>query len=415
MNRNIALLWLANTTSLFGTSIYTLALTLLSLEYTQSALGAGAVLFASVIPYLFIGMIGGAVSDRLNRQKLMVFCDLARGVITLWIPIAHQLGVLNVAQIVIVSFLITSFRAFFHPANQASVPLLVNDKNELNKVNAYMGSTENLSLMLGPSLGGVLLLFHFDVANLLYIDSLSYMLSALFIYFIQYPAFAHTKLTWNNMWKKDNILYDAWLGLTFICKGNRTIFIMMIAFALQLLVGVGVLQLGIPKLLQFIGAGGEQNLGFVMSAVACSAMVSSLALAQLTIKQHVKWVFMGYVIRCVAYIMLAYANQMTMIVIAACILGLGSTISGTNMTTVLQVQSPTNMLGKVMAVRSSIGNVADAFAYLVIGGLLSVFSFATSLFIVAVYSFITAIGLYLVWFKTNHIQQQTVNTTVNLP
>lgn len=414
MNRNIVLLWLANTTSIFGTSIYTLALTLLSLEYTHNALGAGAVLFASVIPYLFIGIIGGAVSDRVNRKYLMIFCDIARGIITLWIPIAHSLEILNISQIVVVSFLITSLRAFFHPANQASIPELANDKNELNKVNAYIGSTENLSLMLGPSLGGLLLLFHFDATQLLYVDSLTYFISAILIVCIKYPSMQYSKLNWSLLFSKSNVLYDSWSIFGFMFKGNRTIFIMMLAFALQLLVGVGILQLGIPELLQFIGVGGEQNLGFVMSAIAFSAMLSSLALANFKLKQPIKWVFFGYTIRCAAYVILAYANNMEMVLIAACVLGLGSTVSGTTMTTVLQLQSPSRMLGKVMAVRSSIGNVADAFAYLFIGGLLSIFSLAVSLIIAAIYSFLSAILLYLWWKRSCDTNNNMINTTANI-
>ncbi|MEW4370219.1 MFS transporter [Paenibacillus kandeliae] len=414
MNRNIVLLWLANTTSIFGTSIYTLALTLLSLEYTHNALGAGAVLFASVIPYLFIGIIGGAVSDRVNRKHVMIVCDVARGVITLWIPIAHSLGILNISQIVVVSFLITSLRAFFHPANQASIPELANDKNELNKVNAYIGSTENLSLMLGPSLGGLLLLFHFDATQLLYVDSLTYFISAILIVCIKYPAMQYSKLNWGLLFSKSNVLYDSWSIFGFMFKGNRTIFIMMLAFALQLLVGVGILQLGIPELLQFIGVGGEQNLGFVMSAIAFSAMISSLALANFKLKQPIKWVFFGYTIRCAAYVILAYANNIEMVLIAACVLGLGSTVSGTTMTTVLQLQSPSSMLGKVMAVRSSIGNVADAFAYLFIGGLLSIFSLAVSLIIAAIYSFLSAILLYIWWKRSCDTNNPVINTTANI-
>ncbi len=414
MNRNIVLLWLANTTSIFGTSIYTLALTLLSLEYTNNALGAGAVLFASVIPYLFIGIIGGAVSDRINRKHLMIFCDIARGIITLWIPIAHSLGILNISQIIIVSFLITSLRAFFHPANQASIPDLASDKNQLNKVNAYIGSTENLSLMLGPSLGGLLLFFHFDATELLYVDSLTYFISAALILFIKYPPMQYGKLNWNLLFSKNNVLYDSWRIFGFMFKGNRTIFIMMLAFALQLLVGVGVLQLGIPELLHIIGVDGEQNLGFVMSAIACSAMISSLILANFKLKQPIKWVFFGYTIRCAAYVILAYASNMGMVLIAACVLGIGSTVSGTTMTTVLQLQSPSQMLGKVMAVRSSIGNVADAFAYLFIGGLLSIFSLTISLMISAVYSFLAAVLMYAWWKRTYDTSNRTVNTTANI-
>lgn len=119
MNKNIKLLWVADAISIFGSTIYTLALTLLSIEYTDTIFGAGLILFSSLIPYFIIGIFGGMVSDRVNRKKLMIICDIARGILTLSIPISQSLEILTVEQIVIVSFLNTCFRAFFHPASQA--------------------------------------------------------------------------------------------------------------------------------------------------------------------------------------------------------------------------------------------------------------------------------------------------------
>lgn len=232
MNKNIVYLWLADSTSIFGSAIYVLALTLLSFEFTNSALGAGAVLFTSVIPYFFLGIIGGVVSDRVNRKTLMLVCDILRGLLTLSIPIAYVYDVLTVQQLVITSVLITCLRAFFFPANQASVPILVDKKEDLNKVNSYMGSTQNLSIMLGPSLGGVLLLFDLNVSQLLYIDALSFFISAIFILFIKFP-----KVETLPGEKKPSILSDAFQGLKFMSVENKGISIMMMAFAAQLLVG----------------------------------------------------------------------------------------------------------------------------------------------------------------------------------
>lgn len=128
MNKNIKLLWTANTISIFGSSIYTLALTLLSLEYSDSTLGAGAILFTAIIPYFFLGIVAGSIVDRVNRKRLMLTCDIVRGLLTLSIPIAYKLDVLSLQQIMVVSFFMTCMRAFFFPANQASVPMLNSDK-----------------------------------------------------------------------------------------------------------------------------------------------------------------------------------------------------------------------------------------------------------------------------------------------
>ncbi|MET3698414.1 MFS transporter [Bacillus oleivorans] len=395
MNRNIKLLWAADATSIFGTAIYTLALTLLSFEYTDSVFGAGAILFTSIIPYFFIGIFAGVISDRVDRKKLMILSDILRGILSISIPIAYDLNILTIQQIVIVSFLITTLRAFFHPANQASVPLLVDDMKDLNKVNSYIGSTQNLGMMLGPTLGGILLIFNFNVSQLLYIDSLTYFLSALFIYFIKFPE------TKNDSGShKTSILTDAWNGIKFISIENKPIAIIMIAFATQLLVGVGVTQLGIPKILSAIDISSDSMFGYVLSVIALASTIASFWLASRKVKRPVIWIFTGYGIRGIAFFLLGIASGIESIIIAAVIIGFGSTISGTTMTTLLQVMTPNNMLGKVMAVRSSIGNIADAFAFLIVGGILSASSLFVAFTIIAIYVFATTGLLSYFWYRS---------------
>lgn len=395
MNRNLRLVWAADATSIFGTAIYTLVLTLLSFEYTDSVFGAGAILFTSIIPYFFIGIFAGVISDRVDRKKLMIFCDIGRGILSVSIPIAYDLNVLTIHQIVIVSLLITSLRAFFHPASQASVPLLVDDMKDLNKVNSYIGSTQNLGMMLGPTLGGILLLFDFNVSQLLYIDSATYFLSALLIFFIRFP-----KAEQDILGEKIAILKDAWNGIKFISFHNKAIAIIMIAFATQLLVGVGVTQLGIPKVLSSIDMSSDSMFGYVLSTIALSSAVSSFWLATRKVKRPVIWIFVGYGVRGIAFFLLGFMNGIEGILIAAIIIGFGSTISGTTMTTLLQVRTPNKMLGKVMAVRSSIGNIADAFAYLIVGSILSVSSLFVSFTIIAFYVFATIGLLSYFWYRT---------------
>lgn len=394
MNKNIVYLWLADSTSIFGSAIYALALTLLSLEFTNSVLGAGAVLFTSVIPYFFLGIIGGVVSDRVDRKKLMLVCDVLRGVLTLSIPIAYVYDILTVQQLVITSVLITCLRAFFFPANQASVPILVDNKEDLNKVNSYIGSTQNLSIMLGPSLGGILLLFDLNVSQLLYIDALSYFISAFFILLIKFPKVEATQKE-----TKPSILKDALQGLKFMSVENKGISIMMMAFAAQLLVGAGVTQLGIPKILESFNMHGEKMFGFVLSTIAFSGFISSLWLAKRKVNKPVVWIFTGYGIRGLAFLLLGLSKGMIGIVIASIIIGFANTISGTILTTVLQLKSPNNMLGKIMAVRSSIGNVADAFAYIIIGGVLSIASIPVTFTVITIYVLLTTALFSYMWFK----------------
>lgn len=80
MNKNLAYLWIADTSSIFGAALYSLVLTLLALDFSSSIFGAGLVLFVSTIPYFFLGVLGGVFADKYNKKKLMIICDIGRAI-----------------------------------------------------------------------------------------------------------------------------------------------------------------------------------------------------------------------------------------------------------------------------------------------------------------------------------------------
>ncbi|MFJ5965986.1 MFS transporter [Bacillus sp. NPDC093026] len=143
MNRNSKLLWSADFTSVFGSSLYSLALTLLAFEVTDNVFSSGIVLFLTTIPYFVFGFISGSIIDKVDKKKIMLFCDFIRAILVLSIPLLDVLDYLNYGYIILVGILMTVFRTLFFPANQASVKLLVTNDKELNTVNSYAMTQEN--------------------------------------------------------------------------------------------------------------------------------------------------------------------------------------------------------------------------------------------------------------------------------
>lgn len=248
-------------------------------------------------------------------------------------------------------------------------------------------------MMLGPSLGGIMLLFNLNVSQLLYIDSASYFISAICIYFIKFPK---KKVKHDQ---KASLIKDTLNGLKFMSIGDKKIGIMLTAFASQLLIGAGVIQFGIPKVLELNAMSTDRMFGFTMSVIAFSASISSIWLSKRNVKRPAIWIFTGYGLRGLAFFLLGFAQGITAILIAALIIGFAATISGTTLTTLLQSNTPSYMLGKVMAVRSSIGNISDAFAYLIVGSILSLTSLTVSFIIFTVYVLFTTSLFSYLWIR----------------
>ncbi len=71
-----------------------------------------------------------------------------------------------VLPIAVLAILATCGSAFFYPAMGAYVPNLVTDERQLGPANSAWSSLDNLSFILGPAIGGLLLAFGFMHAGL---------------------------------------------------------------------------------------------------------------------------------------------------------------------------------------------------------------------------------------------------------
>jgi MFS family permease len=173
-------LWTAETISHFGSSITGIALPFVAI----TLLGAGplevAVLnLADFLPFLLIGLLAGALVDRLPRRAVLIGGDLGRAALILTIPIAYLAGLLTLTQLIIVGFAIGVLTVFFDVAYQAYLPSLIGRK-DLVEGNSKLEFSRSAAGLLGPGLGGLLVeVLRAPVAMIL--DAASFLVSALFL------------------------------------------------------------------------------------------------------------------------------------------------------------------------------------------------------------------------------------------
>jgi MFS family permease len=125
--------WTGQTISTLGSSFTSFALPLLIYNLTGSSLNLALTVVATVLPYLFFGLVIGAWVDRVNRKQLMILTDLARALVIASIPLAALAGFLSVwwiyaGQRTIASWLLNrksrrplARRATYHCASSANV------------------------------------------------------------------------------------------------------------------------------------------------------------------------------------------------------------------------------------------------------------------------------------------------------
>ncbi len=180
-HRGFLHLWGAQATSAFGTRIGREAIQLGAVML----LGATPLDFAwlnvaASLPYLLFGLFAGILIDRVRRRPLLIATDLARAALLLSIPLAAWIGQFSLAQLLVVTFLVTSCSVLFDSAHQAYVPTLIG-KDQLLDANAKQESTAAASEIVGPPVGGILVqALGAPIAILC--DAVSYVVSALLLW-----------------------------------------------------------------------------------------------------------------------------------------------------------------------------------------------------------------------------------------
>ena len=187
-NRAFALLWSSQTLSDLGGAIAQLAVPLLVLEATGSAVQAGVVGTAAQVTRLATRLPSGVLADRVNRRRLMLSCDAVRlgafVVLTAAIAAGHAGLSLIIAVAVVDAACCALFNTTEHAALRSIVPAAqLPDAVARNEARTY-GTT-----LAGPPLGGLL----FDGAAALPFlgNALSSLASLVGVALIREPLQAH--------------------------------------------------------------------------------------------------------------------------------------------------------------------------------------------------------------------------------
>jgi MFS transporter, DHA3 family, tetracycline resistance protein len=155
-NREFTLLWGGQTVSQFGDGIVSVALPLLVLETTGSAVDLGLVVAARLVPTVAFLLLGGAVTDRVSRRLAMLVSDASRAIITAILGALALSAVLNFSELVVGALLFGTFDALFYPSSSALYPELI-DAELLIQANSLRQSSGTMSAALvGPVVGGVI-------------------------------------------------------------------------------------------------------------------------------------------------------------------------------------------------------------------------------------------------------------------
>jgi MFS family permease len=166
----------ARLVSLTGAVVTAVALPVLVYRMSGSPFLTAAVTALEALPYLLVGLLAGALTDRWDRKRVMVSADAVNAALIGSVPVAAWLDLLTVLHVLAVAFAAQAVFTFFDGANFGALPVLVG-RDRVPAANAVVWSAASTIEVVAPPLAatGIAVV---GPANLLVVDALSFVASA---------------------------------------------------------------------------------------------------------------------------------------------------------------------------------------------------------------------------------------------
>ncbi|WP_375200480.1 MFS transporter [Bacillus sp. RS11] len=376
-NRNVLLYLLGAGTSSLGNVISGLAFLFLAYQMTESNIYTTGVAISQVVPYLLFGLIGGVIADWLDKKRILLIIDLLRVPLTLSLVLFHQFELLNYWHLIVVSFLIQCLGCFFNPAHRAILPIITKEE-ERSSVNSLLDTVTRGITVLGPivSIG---LMNTINVIHFFTFDALTYLISAILIYKIQFTEKNITSESSNQ--RKISDIFISIRDFSIWVKKQTTIRTLFIVTVIIVFFNTWVWQVGLLLQLKETTPNGEELYSLLLGWYGAAVIAVNLLIPLIWKKLSVKIYLFGSLIWGIGILLLGFAYTIPLYFIGILVAAIGLPISGLSRVYLLQKYLPKEKLGRGFSFNAFLLYLSNAIS-LGVFGFISSFMSTRILFII---------------------------------
>ncbi|CAN7168218.1 MFS transporter [Caballeronia sp. LjRoot29] len=338
-HRPFALFWSARVMSSVAFQMMSVAIGWQIYSITHSAFALGLVGLSQFLPMFLLTLVVGHVADRYDRRTIAFVCQAIQGVAALTLCIATWRGVTSQELIYVIAAIAGSARAFESPSMAALLPNLI-PRSQLQYATAWSTSANQTAQILGPAMGGLLYglgaLTVYGAVAVAFIGAAAVLSSIK----IEQVVRMRTPLTFESLFS----------GIAFIRRKPVILGALSLDLFAVLLGGATAL---LPVFAHDILHAGPWALGVLRAAPAVGALTGSIYLAHFPLRQRAGTALFGGVIAFgIATIVFGLSRNLYVSLIALAALGASDVISVVVRMSLVQLQTPDDMRGRVGAINS---------------------------------------------------------------
>ncbi|WP_328847621.1 MFS transporter [Streptomyces sp. NBC_00258] len=338
--------------SLTGDVATTTALTVYVYDETKSSLAISGLFVARVLPRLF-GPLAGAISDRLDLRKLMVYCDIASCVVFLLIARLDPSYTMLLAMVLLAEVAAT----IASPAAETVVARTVPAESR-GRANGVMMAVLTVSFAGGAAIGG-LSAGAWDYRVALYVNSASFVVSAVLIAGVRRmppdesrhgstPSMASSLRSGLRLLRVDReimLVSVCTIGVAFAAAVDRPALVVLAE--------------------RDLGSAGI-GYGLALGGVSVGALLATLLVGRIRYLDASAGVFTaGLLLQALGHLFMGFSPVVLILVCAAAIAGFGNgmeAISGMTMLQQTKTHGSVGMLMGVVVSGSYVGNAVGSVA-----------------------------------------------------
>ena len=239
---------------------------------TRSPFLLGLVGFFDTVPRLFFGVIGGALADRIDRRRLMMWTQTMAMIQAFVYWIAVYFDFIRFWHVLLLCLFLGAVNSVNQIARQSLINTMVPKEDLLNAI-ALQSSAMNGAKIIGPSLGGIFIAL-VGIAGCFFINAVSFIaiIASLFL-----MTFAPTdkKVEKAGMWT------EIQQGFRYVKASHGMLAIFFLSYVVALM-GAPYARF-LPAVATNILHVGPAGYGFLMGAPGVGAASAALFLAYLDI------------------------------------------------------------------------------------------------------------------------------------
>jgi len=333
------LFWLARVCSTLAFQMQGVAVGWQIYALTGSAWYLGLVGLAQFLPMFLLTLAVGHVADRYDRRRIAAACQIVEAAALALLAAGSYTGTLGKGAILAIMFVAGAARAFEGPTMQALFPGLV-PQELIPRAAAWSASANQTASIVGPALGG--LLYALGPTTVYALAGLLILAASGFITAIRVARAPQRR--------EPISVTTLFAGIAFIRSRPEILGAISLDLFAVLLGGATAL---LPIYARDILVTGPTGLGLLRTAPALGALAMSVVLARSPLKHRVgRIMFASVFIFGAATVVFALSTSFTLSILALVVLGAADVISVVIRSSLVQIETPDAMRGRVSAVNS---------------------------------------------------------------